>query len=105
MVLADGSWLAGGLRGKLLRSADQGAHTPVATGSQRSVTGLVAAGGRQVVAVGLDGMMLFSQDNGSTFGPGPAKYLQGINAVVVSAGKVPGFTDSGPLPPQPINLP
>lgn len=106
MVLADGSWLAGGLRGKLLRSADQGAHwTPVATGSQRSVTGLVAAGGRQVVAVGLDGMMLFSQDNGSTFGPGPAKYLQGINAVVVSAGKVLGFTDSGPLPPQPINLP
>ncbi|MFZ6047068.1 WD40/YVTN/BNR-like repeat-containing protein [Pseudomonas sp. CR3202] len=66
-VLADGSLLVGGQRGTLLHgSADGTTWQRVALESKSSITS-IAVSGQQVVAVGLDGLMVSSRDGGRTF--------------------------------------
>lgn len=67
VALPGGVLLAGGLRGSLYRSADDGrSWARVETGSTSSITALAARDG-QVVAVGLDGLVLRSGDGGARF--------------------------------------
>ncbi len=63
----DGTLLAAGMRGALYRSTDDGrTWQRVDTNTQSSITAL-AATGRQVVGVGLDGLVLRSDDGGAHF--------------------------------------
>lgn len=67
IALDDASLLVGGQRGSLYRSEDGGAHwTAVAGGGRHSITAF-ASQGANVVAVGLEGFVAFSTDNGRTF--------------------------------------
>jgi photosystem II stability/assembly factor-like uncharacterized protein len=67
VALPGGVLLAGGLRGSLYRSADDGlTWARVDTGSKSSVTAMAAQPGA-VVAVGLDGLVLRSSDGGASF--------------------------------------
>ena len=67
IALDDGSLLVGGQRGSMYRSDDGGAHwTAVASGGKHSITAF-ARQGANVVAVGLEGFVAFSTDNGRTF--------------------------------------
>jgi photosystem II stability/assembly factor-like uncharacterized protein len=68
-VLADGALLVGGLRGALYRSGDAGQRwSRIGTGSTASITGLARTGDdRGVLAVGQDGLMLRSEDDGASF--------------------------------------
>lgn len=66
-VLPDGRLLVGGQRGTLLRgSVDGGAWQRIALKSRSSITAIQVAGG-QVLAVGLDGLLVSSRDGGATF--------------------------------------
>jgi photosystem II stability/assembly factor-like uncharacterized protein len=66
-ALADGLLLAAGLRGSVYRSADDGkTWARVETGTKSSVTALLARG-PQVLALGLDGLVLRSIDGGASF--------------------------------------
>lgn len=63
----DGSVLVGGLRGSLFRSGDGGrTWQRVKTNSSSSITA-IARSGPNARAVGLDGLVLDSQDQGATF--------------------------------------
>ncbi|MEO8388759.1 YCF48-related protein [Polaromonas sp.] len=63
----DGTLLVAGMRGSLYRSGNDGrSWERIETGSKSSITSL-AASAAHVVAVGLDGLMLDSDDAGSTF--------------------------------------
>ena len=67
LALPGGVLLVGGLRGSLYRSADEGrSWARVDTASKSSITAM-AARDRQVVAVGLDGLVLRSTDAGGSF--------------------------------------
>jgi photosystem II stability/assembly factor-like uncharacterized protein len=66
-ALGDGVLLAAGLRGSVYRSADDGkTWTRIETGTKSSVTALLARG-PQVLALGLDGLVLRSSDGGASF--------------------------------------
>ncbi|WP_237881913.1 WD40/YVTN/BNR-like repeat-containing protein [Pseudomonas sp. PGPR40] len=66
-VLADGSLLVGGQRGTLLHGfADGQVWQRVPLESKSSITA-IAVSGKQVVAVGLDGLMVRSSDGGGSF--------------------------------------
>jgi photosystem II stability/assembly factor-like uncharacterized protein len=66
-ALRDGTLIVGGLRGTIFRSTDGGRHwRAVASGTKSSITHIVAVDER-VVAVGLDGTFLQSDDGGITF--------------------------------------
>lgn len=63
----DGTLLVAGMRGSLYRSGNDGrTWERIETGSKSSITAL-AASAAHVVAVGLDGLVLNSNDAGSTF--------------------------------------
>jgi photosystem II stability/assembly factor-like uncharacterized protein len=67
LALPGGVLLAGGLRGSLYRSADEGrTWSHIDTGSTSSITAMATRGG-VVMAVGLDGLVLRSIDAGATF--------------------------------------
>lgn len=67
IALADGSLLVGGQRGTVYRSADRGQHwSRVELDSKSSITGF-AAGGADVLLVGLDGLRATSKDSGQNF--------------------------------------
>ena len=67
MVAADGAILAGGLRGSLYRSTDDGrSWTRVDAHSKSSITALARAGA-DIVGVGLEGLVLRSTDGGASF--------------------------------------
>lgn len=67
LALPGGVLLAGGLRGSLYRSADDGrSWVRVDTASKSSITALAARAGT-VLAVGLDGLVLRSADGGASF--------------------------------------
>lgn len=67
IALDDGSLLVGGQRGSLYRSDDGGEHwTAVESRGKHSITAF-AKQGADVVAVGLEGFVAFSSDNGRTF--------------------------------------
>ncbi|MFK3789170.1 MULTISPECIES: WD40/YVTN/BNR-like repeat-containing protein [Pseudomonas] len=66
-VLADGSLLLGGQRGTLLQGSAEGKDfRRLPTQSKGSVTSVVVSG-TKVLAVGLDGLMLVSNDAGHSF--------------------------------------
>jgi len=99
LALRDGSVLAGGLRGALIRSAD-GGHTWTSVrpdGFQSSVTALAQGADGRVTAVGLDGLVLGSDNNGATFkGDLRADHLP-LAAVVARTGAPLLFSQSGPV--------
>ncbi|HSW07315.1 WD40/YVTN/BNR-like repeat-containing protein [Aquabacterium sp.] len=65
--LADGTLLAAGLRGSLYCSSDEGrSWTRIETNSKSSITALAQVGS-EVIAVGLDGLVLRSTDGGASF--------------------------------------
>lgn len=67
VALADGTLLVGGQRGSLWRSVDDGATwAAVALDTKSSITA-VAAAGKDVLAVGLDGLRAQSRDGGRSF--------------------------------------
>jgi photosystem II stability/assembly factor-like uncharacterized protein len=67
IALADGTLLVGGQRGSIWRSDDGGGHwTAVPIDSKSSITAF-AAGGNEVLAVGLDGLRATSRDGGRSF--------------------------------------
>jgi photosystem II stability/assembly factor-like uncharacterized protein len=67
LALPGGVLLAGGLRGSLYRSADEGRNwSRVDTASTSSITAMAARDG-EVIAVGLDGLVLRSKDGGASF--------------------------------------
>jgi photosystem II stability/assembly factor-like uncharacterized protein len=67
IALKDGTLLAAGLRGTIYRSTDDGASwVPVGSGTKSSITDIVEMG-HKVVAVGLDGVQVESDDHGASF--------------------------------------
>jgi len=94
-ALADGTLIVGGLRGSVYRSTDNGEHWQrVETGSQSSVTDLVAFDGR-VHAVGLDGISLDSRDGGASFAVERRADRLSLTAAVATAGGVLHFSRAG----------
>lgn len=71
-VLSDGSLLVGGQRGTLLHgSADGSSWQRVPLQSKSSVTAIDVSG-REVIAVGLDGLIVRSDDGGQSFHEQPS---------------------------------
>jgi photosystem II stability/assembly factor-like uncharacterized protein len=69
VALADGTLLVGGQRGVIYRSADAGSHWDrVELDSKSSITSM-ASREQQVLAVGLDGLVASSGDDGRSFKP------------------------------------
>ncbi len=67
IALADGTLLVGGQRGSMFRSDDAGQRwTAVVSGSRSSVTGF-AARAKDVIAIGLEGLVTHSTDGGRSF--------------------------------------
>lgn len=94
-ALADGTLIVGGLRGSIYRSTDGGEHWQrVDTGSQSSVTDLVAFDGR-VHAVGLDGVSLDSRDGGASFAVARRADRLSLTAAVATAAGVVSFSRAG----------
>lgn len=95
-ALADGTLIVGGLRGSVYRSTDEGATWQrVDTGSQSSVTDIVAGDGR-VHAVGLDGVTLDSRDGGASFALARRADRLSLTAAVLTAGdRVVSFSRAG----------
>ncbi|MES2000471.1 MAG: YCF48-related protein [Pseudomonadota bacterium] len=100
-VLQDGALLVGGLRGALYRSSDAGQHwSRIATGSTASITGLArTSNGSGVLAVGQDGLMLRSEDDGASFRASYRPDRLALNAVLPLAGfNGPLMSVTGPAP-------
>jgi photosystem II stability/assembly factor-like uncharacterized protein len=67
LALPGGVLLAGGLRGSLYRSADEGrSWSRIDTAGTSSITAMAARDG-EVIAVGLDGLVLRSKHGGASF--------------------------------------
>lgn len=99
-VLQDGALLVGGLRGALYRSSDAGQHwARIAIDSSASITGLARTGSdRGVLAVGQDGLMLRSEDDGASFRTSHRHDRLALNAVLPFAGfAAPLMSASGPV--------
>jgi len=96
LALQDGSLLVAGLRGTIYRSSDGGEHwQAVASGVKSSITGLAEIGGR-VVAVALDGVVLWSNDKGLSFDT--AQRTDRITLTAISPtgkGQAIGFSKQG----------
>jgi photosystem II stability/assembly factor-like uncharacterized protein len=105
LALPGGVLLAGGLRGALYRSADDGrSWTRLDTGSKSSITAM-AAYERDVLAVGLDGLVLRSTDGGTTFATEVRPDRAALtSAIVAAAGRTIYFSRQGvlniPTPPS-----
>lgn len=67
IALADGGVLVGGQRGSIYRSDDGGASWRASGIDSKSSITAFAAGGIEVVAVGLDGLRALSDDGGRNF--------------------------------------
>lgn len=88
-ALADGSLLVGGQRGTLLHgSADGRSWKRVPLQSKSSVTSIVAAG-RQVLVVGLDGLLVRSRDGGRSFQRKDAVDGVSLTAALLAGGDRP----------------
>lgn len=100
-LLSDGALLVGGLRGALYRSSDAGQHwSRIATGSTAAITGMARTGnGNGVLAVGQDGLMLRSEDDGTSFRASYRPDRLALNAVLPLAGfAAPLMSVTGPAP-------
>lgn len=88
-ALADGALLVGGLRGALFRSVDAGrSWVRLDTDSTKSITAL-ARSGREVMAVGQDGLTLRSLDDGVSFKASYRKDRLPLYALLPNAGSTP----------------
>lgn len=98
--LADGTLIVAGLRGSIYRSSDQGAHwLPVETGLKNSITRLVEAKGK-VLAVGLDGLHLVSENGGLGFSNASTEGGVSLTAALIAAdGRPILFSKTGPVLP------
>lgn len=97
-ALADGALLVGGLRGALYRSTDGGEQwSAIAIPSKASITAL-ASSGRDVVAVGLDGLRASSTDGGASFKVETLAQRTALTAVLPGAdGAWVLFSRAGPV--------
>jgi photosystem II stability/assembly factor-like uncharacterized protein len=98
LALPGGVLLAGGLRGSLYRSADDGrSWARVDTASRSSITAM-AAHADVVRAVGLDGLVLRSTDRGATFAVEVRPDRAALTAVTLtSTGRAVYFSRQGVL--------
>jgi photosystem II stability/assembly factor-like uncharacterized protein len=87
---------AGGLRGSLYRSSDDGqTWVRVDTASKSSITAMAARAG-EVVAVGLDGLVLRSTDGGASFSQEVRPDRAALTAVTMtSTGRAVFFSRRG----------
>ncbi len=99
-ALDDGGLLVAGMRGSLYRSDDHGdTWRSVDSGSKSSLTG-IAAEGKKVTAVGLDGLVAASEDGGRTFLTTQRPDRLALTAVVrASDGSVMTFSKQGVVAP------
>ncbi|WP_332851685.1 WD40/YVTN/BNR-like repeat-containing protein [Duganella sp. S19_KUP01_CR8] len=100
-ALRDGGLLVGGLRGALYRSGDAGqSWTRVATGSTASITSVVRTGsGHDVLAVGQDGLVLRSADDGASVQGSYRTDRLPLSAALPLAGNTPPMMSArGPAP-------
>ena len=89
LVTAEGNILVGGLRGSLYRSSDdQRGWTRVDTRTKSSITALAQAGA-EIVGVGLDGLVLRSQDGGATFMVGVRSDREALTALAINGSGQP----------------
>jgi photosystem II stability/assembly factor-like uncharacterized protein len=100
VALPGGVLLAGGLRGGLYRSGDDGrSWTRVDSGSKSSITAM-AAREREVLAVGLDGLVLRSTDAGVSFTSDVRSDRAALtSAVMSSTSRVVYFSRQGVVGP------
>lgn len=98
-VLADGSLLVGGQRGTLLHGSADGQHWQrVSLESKSSITD-IAVSGRHVVVVGLDGLMVRSDDGGQSFKEQASADGVSLTAALISADAEPVlFSRRGVVP-------
>ncbi|AZV27175.1 glycosyl hydrolase [Pseudomonas syringae] len=88
-VLGDGSLLVGGQRGTLLHSSADGSNWQrVPLQSKSSVTAIDVSG-RAVIAVGLDGLMVRSDDGGSSFHEQPSSDGVSLTAILLNGDTSP----------------
>ena len=81
-VAPNGDILVGGLRGNLYRSRDQGqTWQRVESGTKSSLTD-IAVSGQEIAAVGLDGVIVRSVDDGTTFAASQRDDRQPLTALV-----------------------
>ncbi len=94
-VLHDGSLLVAGMGGRLFRSVEDGWHEQD-TGTDESLTGITELRNGNVVAVGLAGTMVISEDGGRTFRQVPRPDRSAYAAAVTNdSGQVLVFGSSG----------
>ena len=96
IVLNNGTLLVGGLRGTIYRSIDDGRSWREAKSEfKASITDFAEAGGK-VYAAGLDGVLLESNDQGTTFKGSQREDRLPFTAISVnSAGKLVKFSKQG----------
>ncbi len=102
IALNDGTVVAGGLRGTVYYSVDDGrSWQPSRSSTKSSVTDFVQLG-EKIIATGLDGTVLESADGGKTFTASQrADRLSLTAAVATSAGKLVVFSKNGLVSPEP----
>jgi photosystem II stability/assembly factor-like uncharacterized protein len=95
-VLTNGTILVGGLRGTIYRSVDDGrSWRESKTEAKASITDITEAGGK-VLAVGLDGMQLESDNGGASFRAAQREDRLPFTAVAVASnGRVVKFSKQG----------
>ena len=100
-VLADGTLLVGGQRGTLLHgTADGQVWQRVPLESKSSITA-IAVSGKQVVVVGLDGLMVRSSDGGESFQEQKTPDGVSLTAALLSGNDYPVlFSRRGVVPVQ-----
>ena len=83
LKLADGDWLAYGMRGNVLRSTDQGdTWTHIDSRVGTSYFGAVQLADGELVLVGQGGAIVTSRDNGQSFAVRKVGGVQSLAAVV-----------------------
>lgn len=89
LATPDGVLIVAGLRGSLYRSGDEGrTWSRVETGSQSSITGLAMVG-PEIVGVGLEGLVLRSDDKGLSFRASVCPERLDLTAITGGARKQP----------------
>ena len=89
VAMPDGRIVVGGLLGSLFQSSDGGATwQPLKAETKSSITGL-AASGKELVAVGLDGLVLKQREDGAPLAVAQREDRAALTAAVIDAGGKP----------------
>ena len=89
VAMPDGRIVVGGLLGSLFQSSDGGATwQPLKAETKSSITGLVASG-KELVAVGLDGLVLKQREDGAPLAVAQREDRAALTAAVIDAGGKP----------------